>query len=351
MLIRPDNAQHIGAREQQEDSFGFSSFDQTEIIHNRGFAAVLADGMGGMTHGREVSGLAVQSFLRYYQDLSIEEDIPNLMRNSLLFANNEVQRFAEKQGLKNQVGSTLIAATVINSNLYWISVGDSRIYLFRQNELIQLTEDHIYAKVLNVEAAMGKITKEDVENHPQKGALTSFLGLEELTEIDQNFIPFPLYVGDRVLLCSDGVYGFIDEDEISKVLSDVQDETCEMLIIKVLEKKHLYQDNITAVLLDFIKGSQTERQEKIQKPTTKKLENQPFNTHAPAPASPTKEKSKLLPFFIPFLLAIMLIMGGLACYLFIVKDVTLSDVKTKITNLLPQKEKQPKEPKEGDKKE
>lgn len=349
MLIRPDNAQHIGAREQQEDSFGFSSFDQTEIIHNRGFAAVLADGMGGMTHGREVSQLAVQTFLSYFQDLSKEEDIPNLLRNSLIYANEGVQRFAENQGLQNQVGSTLIAATVKNGNLFWISVGDSRIYLFRQNELIQLTEDHIYAKVLNEEAAMGKITKEEAENHPQKGALTSFLGLEDLNEIDQNFIPFPLHVGDRVLLCSDGVYGFISEDEILKVLSEVQDEACETLIMKVLEKKHLFQDNITAVLLDFKKGSQTERQEKIPEPTTKKLETQPF--FSPAQASPKRKKNRFFPFLLSFILAIILIVGGIGSYLFIVKDVNFSDMKSKITNLLPLKEKQPEQqPKEGDKK-
>jgi PPM family protein phosphatase len=350
MLIRPDNAQHIGAREQQEDSFGFSSYDQMEIINSRGFAAVLADGMGGMTHGREVSGLAVQTFLRYFQDLSKEEDIPNLLRNSLIYANDEVQRFAEHKGLQNQVGSTLIAATVKNGNLFWISVGDSRIYLYRQNELIQLTEDHVYAKVLNEEAAMGKITKEEAENHPQKGALTSFLGLEELNEIDQNFIPFPLHVGDRVLLCSDGVYGFISEKEISKVLSEIQDETCETLILKVLENNHPYQDNITAVLLDFIKGSQTERQENIPVPTTKSLETQAVNPQAPV--IPKMKRNRLLPVVLSLLIAVMLILGGIAGYLFIVKDVSFNDLKIKITNFLPQKEKNSKQlPKEGDKKE
>lgn len=360
MLIRPDNAQHIGAREQQEDAFGFSSFKQTEIIHKRGFAAVLADGMGGMTQGREVSQLAVQSFLSYFHDPTNEEEIPVLLQNALFHVNECVHGYAKENGVQNLVGSTLIAAIVKNQHLYWISVGDSRIYLFRQNELIQLTEDHVYGKVLNEQAALGKITKEEAENDPQRAALTSFIGLEELKEIDQNVIPFPLQVGDRILLCSDGVYGFISEPEISHILQEVQEDVCQVIVNKVLEKRHLYQDNITAILIDCKKEERTVRlnhnaeksaeqtvilSEEILKPT----ESFVSAANTTVDKKRTKaHKNRRLPLLFSLILVFFLIMG-LAGYLFVVKDANFNEIKNSVLSVFHLNEKSDTTlPKEGD---
>jgi PPM family protein phosphatase len=344
MQIRPDNAQHIGAREQQEDSFGFSSFDQTEIINKRGFTAVLADGMGGMTHGSEVSQLAVQSFLSYYQDVRFEEDVPTLLHDALIYSNSHVQQFAETKGLENQVGSTLIAATVKDGHLYWISIGDSRIYLYRHNELIQLTEDHVYAKVLNEEAAKGTISKEEAETHPQRAALTSFLGLEEITEIDQNVVPFPLKVGDRILLCSDGLYGFMSEGDIVQLLSDNKDGVCDLLVNKVLDFQHPFQDNITAVLLECKKENQTARIENIT--TFTEITDDPPSRSK----SELKRKRRYFPFLLTLLLILILLTGGLASYYFYGKDGSFNEIKSKVLKALHLNEKtETKQTKEGDK--
>jgi len=251
MHIIPDNAQHIGGREQQEDSFGFSAFDQEDLIRKRGYLAIVADGMGGMTAGREASGIAVQAFLKYYQDLSVEGSIPHLLRASVLHANERVCHYAESVGLEGRVGTTLIAAVIKEHHLYWLSVGDSRIYLFRNQELIQLTEDHVYANELYEEVARGKLSKEDVEEDPQKDALTSFVGLQELVHVDVNIKPFPLEAGDRILLCSDGVYGFLTEQEMIDSLKESRQGVCQAIIQKVMEKGHPYQDNATVALLDL----------------------------------------------------------------------------------------------------
>jgi PPM family protein phosphatase len=253
MQIIPDNAQHIGARKQQEDAFRFSVFDDEEMIQKRGHLAIIADGMGGLSHGQDVSNIAVQTFLASFQDLTKLGTIPQLLYGALVEANVAVNDFAMQKNLQQQIGTTLIAATIHDNQLHWISVGDSRIYLFRNNVLTQLTEDHVYEKELFTEMKNEQITREQVLLHPQKDALTSFIGLENLSLIDYNIKPLQLQAGDKVLLCSDGLHGFLEEKEIITVLSNVEENVCQVLISSVLEKNHPFQDNVTVALLNYKK--------------------------------------------------------------------------------------------------
>ncbi|OZM56175.1 hypothetical protein CIB95_13820 [Lottiidibacillus patelloidae] len=260
MHIIPDNAQHIGARKLQEDAFRFSIFDDEEMIQKRGHLAIIADGMGGLSHGQDVSAIAVQTFLESFQDVTKVGTIPQLLYGALVEANIAVNKFAKKENLQQQIGTTLIATTIHNNELYWISVGDSRIYLLRNNVLTQLTEDHVYEKELFNELKNEQITREQIQLHPQKDALTSFIGLENLSLVDYNIKPLQLQAGDKVLLCSDGLYGFLDEREMKDILLNAEENTCQKLVSAVLEKNHPYQDNVTVALLTFKKEiSKTER--------------------------------------------------------------------------------------------
>ncbi|MCA1030223.1 protein phosphatase 2C domain-containing protein [Bacillus timonensis] len=252
MNIKPDNAQHIGARSKQEDSFGFSNINHLEMIDKRGILAILADGMGGMAFGQEASQSAVHSFLEYYQDLTINVDFPEILYQSLIYANKTVCQLALESGNANKIGSTLIAAAIKHDSLYWISVGDSRIYLYRNNEIHQLTQDHVYANILYEEVANGRMTKDEADQHPQREALTSYLGNEVLNEVDRNIIPFPLEIGDRILLCSDGMYGNISEAELIEILNQHCDGACQKIVNTVIDKGNHSQDNITVILLDRI---------------------------------------------------------------------------------------------------
>ncbi|MDZ5473054.1 protein phosphatase 2C domain-containing protein [Bacillus sp. 31A1R] len=306
MHIIPDNAQHIGARERQEDSFGFSSFDNEELVKNRGCLAVIADGMGGMSSGREASNTAVQSFLHYYQDLMNGGDFPTVLRESLLYANQKVCQYAKENDLVNQVGTTLIAAAIKDDHLYWISAGDSRIYLFRDHQLIQLTQDHVYEKILLEEAASGRMSMEEVKNHPQKEALTSFLGLEELKKIDGNVKPFPLEPGDRILLCTDGLFGFLSEEEITNTLMGHIEWASQELVNRVVGKSHPYQDNVTVAILNY--------RREVSHPTTQVYKEE---------VKPTVRQHKKTRRYLPILLSMILIIalggGGYFGYVYLVK--------------------------------
>lgn len=260
MKVIPDNAQAIGKRQRQEDSFAFSNFNDPDTFLLKGYLAIVADGMGGMSNGKEASQLAVLAFLECYQNSDDTFDTPELLQNCVQYANEKVRNTAIEKNLEDKMGSTLIAASIKKDALYWVSVGDSRIYLYRNPELIQLTEDHQYAKFLYREVLDGNMTKAEADSHPQKNALTSFLGLPFLSEIDMNVKPLTLERGDTILLCSDGLHGFVTDEEIAKILQENRAQAAQALMDHVLEKKHPQQDNVTIATLTYFPESNQELQ-------------------------------------------------------------------------------------------
>lgn len=248
MQISPGNCQHIGARDSQQDAFGFSDKDDLPFLAHGGVLAVVADGMGGMSHGGEASHLTVKIFLQCYMAKLFDEAIPMAMSRALHEANQAVANLSKEVGEEN-VGTTLVAAVVYDNALYWVSVGDSRIYLLRQGRLTQLTQDHVLAVELDRDAANGLISLEDAQNHPERPALTSYLGLPELDLIDQNPEPLQLLAGDKVLLCSDGLYAAVDANEIAACSINDSQQWAEVLVATVLSKERPGQDNLTVAIL------------------------------------------------------------------------------------------------------
>lgn len=248
MIVRPGNCQHIGARSSQQDAFGFSDKDDLAFVAHGGALAVVADGMGGMANGGEASHLAVRAFLHAYMAKQTDETITAAMLRALDEANQTVITLSHQVGEEN-VGTTLVAAVIHGDVLHWVSVGDSRLYLWRNGQLTQLSEDHIYANDLDRDAASGNISCEDAENHPERRSLTSYLGLTQLDLIDRNLRPFPLLSGDRLLLCSDGLYAALEEIEITPLFDREAQQTAEDLVALVLAMDRPGQDNLTVAIL------------------------------------------------------------------------------------------------------
>jgi protein phosphatase len=249
MRIIPGNAQHIGSRKEQQDDFGFSDIDDPIFVSHGGVLALLTDGMGGLSKGREASLIAKNSMLSQYEKKSIAESMPEALNRSLIAANSEVLEMARLNGMEGEVGTTLVAAAIKEKELYWVSVGDSRIYLWRDGKMTQLTMDHDFGLHLSREVMKGNISPEEAENHPERDALVSYLGLQELTEIDRNKEPFILEDGDRILLCSDGLYNAISEKEISQLISGHPQNAAEALIEAVIAQGKNNQDNVTVAIL------------------------------------------------------------------------------------------------------
>lgn len=252
LQVIPSNYQNIGARENQEDSFALSDYRNRQDVEENGVLAVVADGMGGLSDGEEASRVAVQHFIREYTNSNGEELVPGRLNRSVSIANTAVFDLAYNGRDDYDLGTTLVAAAILDDQLYWISVGDSRIYLFRDEELKQLTNDHIYANHLDIDVANGKISRNEANNHPEKDYLTSYLGLPTLPEIDQNFEHLQLKGGDIILLCSDGLYDTLQEHEIASTLKRRTPNIAEELVKIALDKNNKYQDNVTVITLKII---------------------------------------------------------------------------------------------------
>ncbi len=254
LKVIPSNFQHVGARENQEDAFAISDFSNDKFVEYNGILALVADGMGGLDLGEEASSIAAMSFMQIYENRESNESINQTLKRAILVANASVFDLAFDGSAERDLGTTLVAAVIYKEQLYWISAGDSRIYLLRNNNLQQLTRDHIYANYLEDDVTKGKLTSQEALEHPERDYLTSYLGLPDLTEICQNEEPVGLLAGDKILLCSDGLTNTLDEKEILSVLQDSFNNVAEEMVKDVLTKNNPHQDNVTVVVLSVIPG-------------------------------------------------------------------------------------------------
>lgn len=239
------NLQMLGARERQEDSFAFmNALDVTEIINN-GMFAIVADGMGGMSNGKFVSEMAVDRFINVFHSLDRSKDIPTQLYQSVHNVNNTIANTFHGDG-----GTTVCLVVIYESKAYWMSIGDSAIYLKRGGVLCKLNKEHtylnkLYAKELNKE----NINKLRVESDPDKARLSEFLGNDFIGEVDYNKKGLMLQKDDVLLLCTDGISSFIDEADIFKALCFPPTIACEQLTNFIYQKQHPKQDNFTGLVI------------------------------------------------------------------------------------------------------
>ena len=243
--IKIGNAQDIGARNEQQDSFGISDMRE-EAVQTKGVLAVVADGMGGMSNGSQYSKLTVRTALQSFNNEAPEKND----EMTLLRILRRITDAVESSGLEGG-GSTFVGVLVREKLLHFISVGDSRIYLMRNGGLIQLNREHVYGRELDDMAASGRIDAAEAAADPQRAALTSFIGISSEMKVDRNIRPITLYSGDKIVLMSDGIYGFISEGEIKELLLQEPMPAAEAIRKAVIAKKSPYQDNLTIVILEI----------------------------------------------------------------------------------------------------
>ncbi len=243
-VVVPSNAQLLGGRETQQDSLACSDFSDRAFTKHGGYLAVVADGMGGYLRGEEASRAAVASFLEAYRAKRVSQSVSDALHSALETAGRQVLAKGAELGVSGRFGTTIVAAVCYGRKLSWVAMGDSRLYVARRGALTQLTRDHVYG------VAPGAAGGRDAAAvaHDQ-GSLTSYLGAEVPTEIDADPSPYALSIGDRVLLCSDGLYRALSENEILAVLDGPEDDYASALMERVRQKNVRDQDNATALVL------------------------------------------------------------------------------------------------------
>lgn len=244
LTLRIANVQGQGERERQEDSFAIVNAADLELQETRGLLALVADGMGGMEDGKAASQWAAECMVRLFQERT-EEDLPNWFYQSVHAVSDSVF-----QSFGGRSGSTLVAVHIREGLLHWLSVGDSGIYLMRSGGVFQLNREHTCLnRLLLQELEREPIDRQRALSDPDAPRLTSFVGIDRLTEVDLNLRPLELRRGDALLLCSDGVGGVLTPPELLECMSLSPEEGCALLEQMVLEKGVAGQDNYTGVLI------------------------------------------------------------------------------------------------------
>lgn len=245
-VLKTAGFRNIGYRRDQQDNFGIVSLPGASL-------AVVADGMGGLENGALVSGCVVKAASDEIGQIPAEER-RNCLYSVLRHVNDSVNAMLGPDGIYRS-GSTMISVLAENRggswSFQWISVGDSRIYLFRDSRLMQINREHVYLKNLMLSAVRGDIDILAAFTNSKSGSLTSFIGMGELADVDGSLEDVPLAQGDALLLMSDGVYRSVSEEKMAEILNRCPDpkDAAAALEKAVLAAKKVNQDNFTAVIL------------------------------------------------------------------------------------------------------
>ena len=245
----------IGTRKYQQDAVVATNKAFLNKNNFKKGIVVLCDGMGGMNGGEIASALTTKTIYEDYLK-NKPSDIPKFLKEEVKKVDSLVYELKDEKNQPMGSGSTLICIVLDNGNLFWVSVGDSRIYIIRNNEMVQVTEDHNYFSVLRKKAESGLISAEEAANDPKAEALISFIGIGKESPVDNNEQPFPLLDGDIILLCSDGLYKTLPDEEILRVIqrySDNVENAAKMLTKTVLDKQKRGQDNTTVAVVKYLK--------------------------------------------------------------------------------------------------
>lgn len=236
-------AMERGSRADQQDAVN-SSFP--ELQQDLGVLCVLSDGMGGLKGGILASQTVVQTMVSVFHRSSVGDTPEQILLRACSFSQQAVRDQQEEAG---GTGATLAAVLVRDGRCSFLSVGDSRIYLFRGGALIQLTRDQNKASRLERQVALGRLSEEALTDSKRE-ALTSYIGMKHLETVDRSSSSFEVIPGDRLLLVSDGVYRTIPEEEIGGIMCLPGEAATVTMIRQVMEKKLPDQDNCTAAIVD-----------------------------------------------------------------------------------------------------
>jgi len=217
---------------------------------------IVADGMGGHAAGEVASAMAVKEVrdvVHQNKDLLerfeggdpavARKDVLNLLEHAIQSTCHSINLAATLDKQKKGMGTTLSVLLVMGNRGFIAHVGDSRIYLLRQSQVVQLTEDH---SLINELIKRGKLTREQAETSPYKNAVTRAVGVYESVEVDT--LDFDVLPGDQFLIASDGLTGYLKDNEIPPLLTHEEVKEVPGLFINLANERG-GKDNITNIVV------------------------------------------------------------------------------------------------------
>lgn len=232
-----------GPREYNQDRLAYSYSKDALLL-------VVADGMGGHRHGEIAAQLAVTTMTESFQRLAVPTltSPAKFLTDHIQQIHDMIDQLVQEQEMLEAPRTTIVAAIVQRGMLYCAHVGDSRLYHFRDNHLLYRTEDHSVVQSLYNK---GIINKNDMTSHPYRHKVYSCLGGDVPPKIDLADRQ-ELVEGDTVLLCTDGVWGAVGDDQIKQVLSGPSiSENVTRLLDQAESISHEQGDNMSAIGLQW----------------------------------------------------------------------------------------------------
>lgn len=231
-------------RANNEDSYLYWEPESEDDFRRKGRLAIVADGMGGYEGGQEASRLAVET-VRHVYDHEFAGDPQLTLSSGLQAAHNAILRYAVEHPQFSGMGTTCTALAIVDGQLSFAHVGDSRLYRIRGEGTTRLTRDHSYVGRL---VENGIVRSEDAESHPQRHILTAALGSGHELTADIPDHPVPLQDGDLLILCTDGLWSVIGEQQLSLIArSNSPAQACRRLVEAALDRGA--PDNVTVIIL------------------------------------------------------------------------------------------------------
>lgn len=244
------NLSDIGSKRKINEDTCFSS-DELGLY-------LVADGMGGHLAGEVASKTAIEQITKFSKNFLEDEEITwpfgykskcsvdeNFFLTTIRIANSAIFKLAESNPEFQGMGTTISGVRISSSKAVAANVGDSRIYLIRDNELLQISEDHSW---VNEQMKLNLLTEEEARNHKWKNIITRALGNKNVVKID--LFKIDLQKDDMILICSDGLSSMVEDHEILDIiLSNKEDlnKCCEQLIDTA--NNNGGNDNISVVLI------------------------------------------------------------------------------------------------------
>ncbi len=249
------SALSLGQRDAQEDAV-LADFP---LGHDVGFC-VLADGMGGHASGDVASKIVVTEVFSELKLQSgdaegLERNIAGILTEAAQAANSCVRMHSNANPASFGMGATLVAPVLVRNRLYWISVGDSPLYLFRDGHLRQLNEDHSLGSQIDMLVRRGLMPEDTGAGHPDRHCLTSVLIGSAIPRIDCPSRPVTLQHGDIIVVASDGLQ-FLDNSEIEGLIQDMADRPSAEItacLIRALDAlADPEQDNVSVCVIKIV---------------------------------------------------------------------------------------------------
>jgi len=239
--VRGNNEDNLYIDGRVRENIDCHHLELHENFQKQRLIFAVCDGMGGEANG-EFASLAAVKAIKYESESEIrQEAIDNINA-----ANHAVKQEQARLRSRN-TGTTIAAFTIEEGTGLAYNLGDSRVYLYRDNNLSQLSKDHTIADYL---VELGVMTAEQAQNHPNKNSLTQFLGMDFDGILEPYFAsPVQLRAGDTVLICSDGLYNMADNGALAAILArkDSVEETGKAMLNAALNAGGL--DNISLILI------------------------------------------------------------------------------------------------------